>query len=184
MATTRGCTTGRSHLYFLHQVIAKVLAELRRMEEPETPLVLSVLVQEDLAMAVYLPLVGVLLSGGGAAKIAVSVFVAIAVVSLVLLAAVRYGHQLSQLAAHESDEIILLTVFGAVLLVAGVAQRFQVSAAIGAFLVGIALSGSVAEQSHRLVSPLRDLFAQYSFSFLGWRSTRQSSSRRYHLLWA
>jgi monovalent cation:H+ antiporter-2, CPA2 family len=46
-------------------VIAKVLTELRRMEKPETPLVLSVLVQEDLAMAVYLPLVGVLLSGVG-----------------------------------------------------------------------------------------------------------------------
>ena len=148
-------------------VIAKVLAELRRMEKPETPLVLSVLVQEDLAMAVYLPLVAVLLSGGGAAKIVSSVFVAIAVVSLVLLAAVRYGHQLSQLVAHESDEIILLTIFGAVLLVAGVAQRFQVSAAIGAFLVGIALSGSVAEQSHRLVSPLRDLFAAIFFFFFG-----------------
>src|SRR5438132_11312893 len=73
----------------------------------------------------------------------------------------------SQLVAHESDEIILLTIFGAVLLVAGVAQRFQVSAAIGAFLVGIALSGSVAEQSHRLVSPLRDLFAAIFFFFFG-----------------
>src|SRR5207245_3266641 len=103
----------------------------------------------------------------GAAKIVLSVFVAIAVVSLVLVAAVRYGHQLSQLVAHESDEIILLTIFGAVLLVAGVAQRFQVSAAIGAFLVGIALSGSVAEQSHRLVSPLRDLFAAIFFFFFG-----------------
>jgi monovalent cation:H+ antiporter-2, CPA2 family len=148
-------------------VIAKVLVELRRMDKAETPLVLSVLVQEDLAMAVYLPLVGVLLSGGGTAKIALSVFVAIAVVSLVLLTAVRYGHQLSQLVAHESDEIILLTIFGAVLLVAGVSQRFQVSAAIGAFLVGIALSGSVAEQSHRLVSPLRDLFAAMFFFFFG-----------------
>ncbi|HYL13968.1 MAG TPA: cation:proton antiporter [Terriglobales bacterium] len=148
-------------------LIAKVLTELRRMEKPETPLVLSVLVQEDLAMAVYLPLVAVLLSGGGAAKIAISVLVAIAVVSLALLAAVRYGRQLSQLVAHESDEIILLTIFGAVLLVAGVAQRFQVSAAIGAFLVGIALSGSVAEQSHRLVSPLRDLFAAMFFFFFG-----------------
>jgi len=49
-------------------VIAKVLHELRRMENPETPLVLSVLVQEDLAMAVYLPFVGVLLRGGGPCK--------------------------------------------------------------------------------------------------------------------
>jgi CPA2 family monovalent cation:H+ antiporter-2 len=148
-------------------VIAKVLTELRRMGNPETPLVLSILVQEDLAMAVYLPLVGVLLGGGGAAKIAVSVSIAIAVVSVVLLVALRYGQQLSQFVAHESDEIILLTIFGAVLLVAGLAQRFQVSAAIGAFLVGIALSGSVAEQSHRVISPLRDLFAAIFFFFFG-----------------
>ena len=148
-------------------VIAKVLTELRRMENPETPLVLSILVQEDLAMAAYLPVVGVLLSGGGGAKIAVSVFVAIVVVSLVLLTAVRYGHRVSQLVAHESDEIILLTIFGGVLLVAGVAQRFQVSAAIGAFLVGIALAGPVAEQSSRLVGPLRDLFAAMFFFFFG-----------------
>jgi K+:H+ antiporter subunit KhtU len=148
-------------------VIAKVLAELQRMDKPETPVVLSVLVQEDLAMAVYLPLVAVLLSGGGTAKIALSVCIAIAVVSFALLAALRWGPQISRLFAHESDEIILLTTIGVVLLVAGVAQRFQVSAAIGAFLVGIALSGSVAEKSHRLVSPLRDLFAALFFFFFG-----------------
>jgi CPA2 family monovalent cation:H+ antiporter-2 len=148
-------------------VIAKVLTELQRMDKPETPLVLSVLVQEDLAMAVYLPLVAVLLSGGGTARIALSVCVAIAVVSVALLAALRWGTQISRLFAHESDEIILLTTIGAVLLVAGVAQRFQVSAAIGAFLVGIALSGSVAEKSQRLVSPLRDLFAALFFFFFG-----------------
>jgi K+:H+ antiporter subunit KhtU len=157
-------------------VIAKVLAELRRMDNPETPLVLSVLVQEDLAMAIYLPIIAVLLSGGGAAKIVLSAFIALVVVSLALLAAVRHGQQLSRLLQHESDEIILLTTFGAVLLVAGVAQRFQVSAAIGAFLVGIALSGSVAEQSHRLISPLRDLFAALFFSSLAWKLTRRASS--------
>jgi CPA2 family monovalent cation:H+ antiporter-2 len=148
-------------------VIAKVITELRRMDKPETPLVLSVLVQEDLAMAVYLPLVAVLLAGGTVTKIVIAVVVAVAVVSLALLTAVRYGHRVSQLVAHESDEIILLTSFGAVLLVAGVAQRFQVSAAVGAFLVGIALAGSVAQQSHRLVSPLRDLFAAMFFFFFG-----------------
>jgi len=49
-------------------VIAKVLADLRRLENPETPAVLSILVLEDLAMAVYLPLVAVLLAGGGRQK--------------------------------------------------------------------------------------------------------------------
>jgi monovalent cation:H+ antiporter-2, CPA2 family len=147
-------------------VIVKVLSELRRRENPETPLVLSVLVLEDLAMAVYLPVVGVLLLGGGLAKIALSVAIALTAVTLALVAAARYGRQLSQFAAHESDEIILLTIFGAVLLVAGIAQRFQVSAAIGAFLVGIAVSGPIAEQSHRLLGPLRDLFAATFFFLL------------------
>jgi monovalent cation:H+ antiporter-2, CPA2 family len=148
-------------------VIAKVLTELKRMDKPETPLVLSLLVQEDLAMAVYLPLVAVLLGGGGPVRIALSVCVAIAVVSIALLAALQGGSQVSRLVAHESDEIILLTTVGAVLLVAGVAQRFQVSAVIGAFLVGIALSGSVADKSRRVVGPLRDLFAAMFFFFFG-----------------
>src|SRR6266536_2107432 len=148
-------------------VIAKVLSELRRRENPETPLILSVLVLEDLAMAIYLPVVGVLLLGGGLAKIALAVAIALTAVALALVAAVRYGRRLSQFAAHESDEIILLTIFGTVLLVAGAAQRFQVSAAIGAFLVGIAVSGPVQHQAHRLVAPLRDLFAATFFFFFG-----------------
>ncbi len=148
-------------------VIAKLMSELKRYENPETPVILSVLVLEDLAMAVYLPIVGVLLLGGGFPRIVLSVAIAFTAVSVVIVVAVRYGGQLSRFAAHESDEIILLTVFGTVLLIAGLAQHFQVSAAIGAFLVGIALSGPIAEQSHRLLGPLRDLFAATFFFFFG-----------------
>jgi CPA2 family monovalent cation:H+ antiporter-2 len=146
-------------------ITAKILAEFQQMANPETPLVLSMLVIEDLAMAVYLPLVGVLIAGGGAVRISVSVLVAVVAVAIALFCALRYGHALSRFAAHESDEIVLLTTFGVVLLVAGIAQRFQVSAAIGAFLVGIAASGPIAEQAHRLVAPLRDLFAAMFFFF-------------------
>lgn len=148
-------------------VIAKILNELGRSGNPETPLVLSVLVIEDLAMAVYLPVVGALLLGGGFTKIAISVAIALIGVAIALVAALRYGTWLSRLLSHQSDEIILLTIFGAVLLVAGVAQHFQISSAIGAFLVGIALSGPIAEQSHRLLGPLRDLFAAIFFFFFG-----------------
>jgi CPA2 family monovalent cation:H+ antiporter-2 len=65
------------------------------------------------------------------------------------------------------SRIVLLTIFGAVLLVGGAAQRLQVSAAIGPFLVGIAVSGHMAEQTHRLLAPLRDLFAATFFFFFG-----------------
>ena len=148
-------------------VIAKVLSELKRMGNPETPSVLSILVLEDLAMAAYLPLVAVLLIGGSPLKIAVSVSVAIGTAFVILMIALRYGKQLSGWALSESDEVILLTTFGAVLLVAGIAERLQVSAAIGAFLVGIAFSGPIAERAHKLLAPLRDLFAAIFFFFFG-----------------
>lgn len=148
-------------------IVAKVLSELKRLSNPETPGILTILVVEDLAMAVFLPLVGVLLAGGGAARMALSVAVAVLVVLIVLFVALRYGQTLSRFLAHESDEIVLLTTFGVVLLVAGLAQRFQVSSAIGAFLVGIAASGRIAEQSRRLLAPLRDLFAATFFFFFG-----------------
>jgi monovalent cation:H+ antiporter-2, CPA2 family len=148
-------------------IVAKVLTELKSLANPETPIILSVLVMEDLAMAVYLPLVAALLTGGGPSQIALSMAVAIPAVSLVLFVALRYGPQLSRLAAHQSDEIILLTLLGTVLVVAGIAQRLQVSAAIGAFLVGIAVSGPIAEQSRRIFAPLRDLFAATFFFFFG-----------------
>lgn len=148
-------------------IIARVLSELGRLSAAETPTVLSILVLEDLVMAVYLPLVAVLIAGGGPPKIFVSIVIAATTVLVVLLVAIRFGRPLSALVTHQSDEIILLTLFGIVLLVAGLAQRLQVSAAIGAFLVGIAVSGPIAERSHRLFSPLRDLFAATFFFFFG-----------------
>ncbi len=148
-------------------VIAKVLGELGWLNNPETPTVLSILVIEDLAMAVYLPLIAVLLIGQSFVTGLISILIALATVGVVLFLAVRYGDSISRVAAHESNEIILLTTFGAVLLVAGIAQRLQVSSAVGAFLVGIALSGPLAKRAHHLVGPLRDLFAAQFFFFFG-----------------
>ena len=148
-------------------IIARVLSELRGFDSPETPTVLSILVLEDLVMAVYLPFVAVLISGGGPAGMLVPIAIAAGTVAIVLFIAIRYGNSLSVFVAHQSDEIILLTTFGTVLLVAGIAQKLQISAAIGAFLVGIAVSGPIAEQSHRLFAPLRDLFAATFFFFFG-----------------
>lgn len=148
-------------------VIAKILAELGRLNNPETPTVISILVFEDLAMAVYLPLIAILLIGQGILQAMVSVLIALTTVGIVLFIAVRYGRKFSLFIAHESDEVILLTTFGLVLLIAGLAQRLQVSAAIGAFLIGIALSEQIAERTHNLLAPLRDLFAAIFFLFFG-----------------
>ena len=148
-------------------VIAKVLSELGWQNNPETPTILTVLVIEDLAMALYLPLAAILLIGQGFVAGAVSILIALVTVAVVLFVALRYGKMISRLVSHKSDEIVLLTTFGIVLLLAGIAQQMQVSGAIGAFLVGIALSGPIVEQAHRVLSPLRDLFAAVFFFFFG-----------------
>ncbi len=148
-------------------VISKVLADLDRLGNRETPSVLSILVMEDLAMAVYLPVVAALLTGGSLLAGLPSVGIALATVALVLFAALRHGGVLSRALLSHSDEALLLGVLGTTLVVAGIAAQLQVSAAVGAFLVGIALGGAVQERASLLVGPLRDLFAAAFFLFFG-----------------
>jgi CPA2 family monovalent cation:H+ antiporter-2 len=148
-------------------IIAKLIHELKRSALPETKSIMAVLVLEDLAMAVFLPVTAALIAGGTLIRMGASVVVAVLTVLMVLLLAIKFGDKLSKILSHQSDEIILLTTFGLVLLVAGIAQRLNVSEAVGAFLVGIALSGPIAKQSNRIFAPLRDLFAATFFFFFG-----------------
>jgi CPA2 family monovalent cation:H+ antiporter-2 len=155
-------------------IVAKVLGDLGRIGNRETPVVLSILVEEDLAMAAYLPLLTVLLVGEDLLAGVLPVAVALGSVALVLVVAVRYGETLSRLVFSPSDEVLLLVILGLTLVVAGVAERLQVSAAVGAFLVGIALSGQAAEAAQSLLTPLRDLFAAVFFVFFGLQTDPRS----------
>jgi CPA2 family monovalent cation:H+ antiporter-2 len=96
-----------------------------------------------------------------------SLAVALVTVGVVLGVALRYGDHISRLLSSRSDEVLLLSVLGLTLLVAGIAQRLQVSAAIGAFLVGIAVGGPVSDRATLLIGPMRDLFAATFFLFFG-----------------
>lgn len=148
-------------------VIAKLLGDLGRLGNRETPTILGVLVLEDLSMAVYLPLLTALLAAGGASAVAIAIVVAVGTASVVIIVATRYGHRISQLFSAEDNESLLLGVLGLTLLVAGAAEQLKVSAAVGAFLVGIALSGTVAEAAVELLTPLRDVFAAAFFVTFG-----------------
>ncbi|QXE38397.1 cation:proton antiporter [Streptomyces sp. GMY02] len=148
-------------------VIAKVLGDLGRLGNRETPVILGVLVIEDLAMAVYLPLLTALLAGLSLAGGSLTLLISLGTVGAVLYLALRHGRLISRAVSSDNPEMLLLVVLGLTLLVAGVAQELQVSAAVGAFLVGIALSGEVAEGAHNLLVPLRDLFAAVFFVFFG-----------------
>jgi len=148
-------------------IIARVLADLGNTGNRETPVVLAILVTEDLVMALYLPLMAGLLIGGSAIDIGFEIGIAIAAVITALVLAIKFGHRVSAIIFHRSDENLLLSLLGVTLLVAGIAEHLQASAAVGAFLVGIALSGPAEHGARTVLAPLRDLFAALFFAFFG-----------------
>ena len=148
-------------------IVAKLVADLDRIGNHETSVVLSVLVIEDLAMVLYLPIVSGVLFGGSALSTTVTVAISLAAVLGVLGVAYLLGDRLSAIALSQSSEALLLTLLGGTLLVAGIAGRLGVSTAVGAFVVGVALSGDIVSHARGLLLPLRNLFAAVFFVFFG-----------------
>jgi CPA2 family monovalent cation:H+ antiporter-2 len=148
-------------------VVAKLLADFGWIGNRETPVVLSLLVFEDLAMAVLLPVLAVVAIGGSPGGAILSVGAALALVALILALASRHGEAAGRLVFSGSDEVNLLTLVGVTLVIAGITEQVNVSAAVGAFLVGIGISGEAAHRARRLLTPLRDLFAAVFFVFFG-----------------
>jgi len=118
-------------------------------------------------MAFYLPVVSAIVVGEALLKASITVAIAVAVVLVILLVALRFGKVISRMFSIQHPESLLIGTFGLALVVAGLAEQLQVSAAVGAFLVGIALTGQVAEQAEHALSPLRDLFASVFFVYFG-----------------
>jgi CPA2 family monovalent cation:H+ antiporter-2 len=148
-------------------IIAKQLFDLDRIANRETSTVLTILVLEDLVMAAYLPLIGVLLVGSAAAEAAISIVVAVSAVGATLLIASRHSRHINRVLDTGSSELLLLSVLGLALLIGGLAERVQVSAAVAAFLVGVTLSDRVAERGREVLLPIRDVFGGLFFVFFG-----------------
>jgi CPA2 family monovalent cation:H+ antiporter-2 len=148
-------------------IVAKVLDDLGRLGNSETPGMLAVLVLEDLAMAPYLPLVAAL-AAGGSLLVGVGWAASATALTVVALAvARRHGPSLSRRLAHPKSEVVLLSVMGLLLIAGGVAELGHVSGGVVAFLVGLSISGSIAQRARELLAPLRDLFAALFFMSFG-----------------
>lgn len=148
-------------------IVARLLTDLERLGNRETPTILTVLVLEDIAMAAYLPIVGVVVAGTSLVAGIVSTATALGVVALALTVSLRFGRHVSRLVDSSSSELLLLSLLGLTLLTAGLAEQVKVSAAVGAFLIGLTLSGRIAERGREVLTPLRDLFAGMFFVFFG-----------------
>lgn len=148
-------------------VISRLLNDLRRLGNRETPAVLSILVLEDFAMAAYLPLLSVLAAGGTWLHAVAGMGIALAALVAAFALSYRWGHHVGRLITHPDSEQLLLRVLGLTLIVAALAEFIHASAAVGAFLVGLTLTGKTARRAREVLSPLRDLFAAIFFLAIG-----------------
>lgn len=148
-------------------IVAQVMRDLSWRANPESPSVIGLLVVEDLVMAPYLPALTAVATGAGVVAGALSVGAAVVVVGLAVVLSLRPQRWLTRLIDPESGTALLLLVLGAALVVAGVAGAAGVSPVVGAFLLGLLLSGEVNEAARPALRPLRDLFAAVFFLFFG-----------------
>ena len=141
-------------------VIVKLIIDLRRAANPESEVVLGVLVLEDLVIALLLALLG----GQGPAGFLGGVALALAY----FLCARFLGPRLVRFMEGLSDELVLL--LGAAF-TAGTALLFHAvgaSEGVGAFLSGVIAAGlGLRERFEHLFGPVRDLGVALFFLVVG-----------------
>ncbi len=150
-------------------IVTKLLTELHRLANPESRLILGIIVVEDVFLALYLALLQPVLGKADGPLDALGQFAAAATFLLVMTAIARWGAKfVGRLIATPDDELLTVCFVGLAVLSAGVAEKVGVSDAIGAFMIGLVLAETtVAHRIERLVLPLRDAFAAVFFFAFG-----------------
>jgi len=150
-------------------IVTKLLIELRRLANPETPVILGIAVVEDVFIAFYLAIVAVVI--GGQTNIwAIVLQLAISFAFLVgMFALARWGGRLvSRVLGARDDELFTILFFGLAVAFGGIGDLLGVSDAIGAFLIGLVLGATrFRTRIEGFALPLRDLFGAFFFLNFG-----------------
>jgi CPA2 family monovalent cation:H+ antiporter-2 len=150
-------------------IITKLLIELRRLPNKETPMILGVTVVGDIFIAIYLAIVSVVLSGKTEVW-PIVLQLSIAFLFLVVMFSVaRWGGRVvSRVLRTKDDELFTILFFGLAVLFAGIGELIGVTDAIGAFLIGVVLGASTYRtRIERVAVPLRDVFGAFFFLNFG-----------------
>jgi CPA2 family monovalent cation:H+ antiporter-2 len=150
-------------------IVTKLLIELRRLANRETPAILGIMVLEDVYLAVYLAIVSVVLDGASNAW-AVAPRLVISFAFLVaMFALARWGGRVvSRLMQTKDDELFTILFFGLAVAFGGIGQILGVSNAIGAFLIGLVLGATrFRGRIEQFALPLRDVFGAFFFLNFG-----------------
>jgi len=181
-------------------IVTKLLIELRRLANPETPAILGITVVEDVFIALYLAIVTVIIGGETDAwRIVAELSISFAFL-IAMFALARWGGRfVSRLIATKDDELFTILFFGLAVAFGGIGEMLGISSAIGAFLIGLVLGATrFRVRIEQLALPMRDVFGAFFFLNFGlaldvstfWRRAlagsrcRRHDSRHQHARWA
>lgn len=150
-------------------IVAKVLFDLRRTANPETEMILGIIMFEDVFLAVYLSIVsGLVLSGAtsvsgvlASAGLSLGFILGIIIFGRLAIPFLNWAFRIS------SNEVFLLVLFACLFVLAGLGETIHVAEAIGALLLGLVLAETEhGERIEHMVVPFRDFFgALFFFGF-------------------
>ena len=152
-------------------LLAKTIDEMKWTARPFVKYVISTSILEDVMCVGVIALVTGVANGSGLSFGAVGLSLgalAVFFVCTVVLGMVLVPRLLNVVAKSGNDESLLLTLLGCCFFVSWVAYRLDFSLALGAFLMGVLGSSSVARRRLlNLADPLRSMFAAVFFVTIG-----------------
>lgn len=150
-------------------IVTKLLIELGRLANPETPMILGVTVVEDIFIAVYLAIVSVVLSGEtDPLPVVGKLLIAFLFLVVMFTLARKGGALVSRLIRTRDDELFTVLFFGLAVMFAGIGEILGVTDAIGAFLIGLVIGATrYRARIEAFALPMRDVFAAFFFLNFG-----------------
>ena len=150
-------------------IVTKLLIELRRLANRETPMILGVTVVQDIFLAIYLAIVSVVLSGENEPWLVVGKLAIAFTFLIAMFSVARWGGAfVGRLFRTKDDELFTILFFGLAVLFGGLGEVLGVSDAIGAFLIGLVLGATrYSAKIEHVAVPLRDVFGAFFFLNFG-----------------
>lgn len=150
-------------------IVAKVLTDLRRTANPETEIIMGMIMFDDLFIAMHISfLSGLVLSGGGSMwNVVGTCLLALGFILLFLILGRKMVPAIDKLLQVKSSEIFILIIFALLFITAGFSETIHVAEAIGALMAGLVLADSkYIKRIEHMVLPYKDFFgAMFFFSF-------------------
>jgi len=150
-------------------IVAKVLTDLKRTANPETEVIMGMIMFDDLFIAMHISfLSGLILTGSSSFwTVAGTSLLALGFILAFLILGRKLVPAIDRILQEKTSELFILVIFALLFIVAGFSETIHVAEAIGALMAGLVLADSqYIKRIEQMVLPFKDFFgAMFFFSF-------------------